>query len=120
MDESVLGRMGQVLEPAIEPLGFDWRIGVGLISSLAAREVIVSTLGTLYSYPRATEESVDDVFFDVARLLVDTTAIEHAIAEGIAFLTGDGTNKPTGILDTTPLTTRTPSVVTDSPGSSGT
>jgi ferrous iron transport protein B len=40
--------MGRTLEPAIRPLGFDWKIGVGLISSLAAREVIVSTLGTLY------------------------------------------------------------------------
>ena len=58
MDASVLGRMGQVLEPAIEPLGFDWRIGVGLISSLAAREVIVGTLGTLYGVDDPTERSL--------------------------------------------------------------
>ena len=58
MDASVLGRMGQVLEPAIEPLGFDWRIGVGLISSLAAREVIVGTLGTLYGVDNPTERSL--------------------------------------------------------------
>jgi len=45
IEQSVLARMGQVMEPVIEPLGFDWRIGVGLVSSLAAREVIVGTLG---------------------------------------------------------------------------
>lgn len=62
------------------------------------------TMGTLYSYPRATEESVDDVFFNVGQLLIDVTSVEHAIAEGVAFLSGDGTNKPTGILNTAPTT----------------
>ena len=45
--DSALGQIGQVIEPAIEPLGFDWRIGIGLVTSLAAREVIVGTLGTI-------------------------------------------------------------------------
>ena len=40
--------MGRTIEPVIEPLGFDWKIGIGLITSLAAREVIVGTLGTIY------------------------------------------------------------------------
>ncbi len=48
IDESLAGTMGRTLEPLIEPLGFDWKIGVGLVTSLAAREVIVGTLGTLY------------------------------------------------------------------------
>ncbi len=39
--------MGHTIEPAIRPLGFDWKIGVGLVTSVAAREVIISTLGTL-------------------------------------------------------------------------
>jgi ferrous iron transport protein B len=46
--DSLVGTIGRTIEPVIQPLGFDWKIGVGLISSLAAREVIVSTLGTLY------------------------------------------------------------------------
>ncbi len=46
---SVAGHIGRALEPAIEPLGFDWKIGVGLVSSLAAREVIVATLGQIYA-----------------------------------------------------------------------
>jgi ferrous iron transport protein B len=58
IDESVLARMGQVIEPAIEPLGFDWRIGVGLVTSLAAREVIVGTLGTIYGVEDASDDSL--------------------------------------------------------------
>jgi len=58
MDESALGRIGHVIEPTIEPLGFDWRVGVGLVTSLAAREVIVGTLGTIYGVETADEESV--------------------------------------------------------------
>ena len=46
---SYAGRAGRLLEPIIAPLGFDWRIGIGLISSFAARETIVSTLGVVYN-----------------------------------------------------------------------
>jgi ferrous iron transport protein B len=46
--DSFAGAIGHTIEPAIKPLGFDWKIGIGLLSSLAAREVIVSTLGTIY------------------------------------------------------------------------
>ena len=46
--ESLAGTLGRTIEPLIEPLGFDWKIGVGLVTSLAAREVIVGTLGTLH------------------------------------------------------------------------
>jgi ferrous iron transport protein B len=45
---SVAGTVGRAIEPAIRPLGFDWKIGVGLVTSLAAREVIVGTLGTIH------------------------------------------------------------------------
>ncbi len=47
IEQSVVGTLGRAVEPVIRPLGFDWKIGVGLITSLAAREVIVGTLGTL-------------------------------------------------------------------------
>ena len=59
IEESALGQIGHIIEPAIEPLGFDWRIGIGLITSLAAREVIVGTLGTIYGIETADEESLD-------------------------------------------------------------
>jgi ferrous iron transport protein B len=46
--DSYAGHIGHVIEPAIRPLGFNWKIGIGLLTSLAARETIVSTLGTIY------------------------------------------------------------------------
>ena len=49
LEASAASKLGHFIEPAIEPLGFDWKIGVGLVASLAAREVIVSTLAQLYA-----------------------------------------------------------------------
>lgn len=51
------GRFGHAIEPAIEPLGFDWKIGVGLVGAFAAREVFVSTLGVVYGLGETDEES---------------------------------------------------------------
>jgi ferrous iron transport protein B len=48
LENSYAGRLGHLIEPAIAPLGFDWQIGIGIISSFAAREVIVSTLAIVY------------------------------------------------------------------------
>jgi ferrous iron transport protein B len=48
LEHSFAGNIGKAIEPAIKPLGFNWKIGIGLITSLAAREVIVGTLGTIY------------------------------------------------------------------------
>src|SRR5579883_1333599 len=48
LEHSYAAIAGKTIEPAIKPLGFDWKIGIGLITSLAAREVIVGTLGTIY------------------------------------------------------------------------
>lgn len=49
IEHSVAGQLGHAIEPLIAPLGFDWKIGVGLIASLAAREVIVATLAQIYA-----------------------------------------------------------------------
>lgn len=48
IEQSLAGTLGRAIEPVIQPLGFNWKIGIGLITSLAAREVIVGTLGTIY------------------------------------------------------------------------
>jgi ferrous iron transport protein B len=53
IEMSVAGRIGHFIEPAIEPLGYDWRIGVGLFASLAAREVMVSALAQIYAVQEA-------------------------------------------------------------------
>ncbi len=49
VERSIAGRIGHAIEPVIAPLGFDWKIGVGLVASLAAREVIVATLAQIYA-----------------------------------------------------------------------
>jgi ferrous iron transport protein B len=49
LEHSFAGQAGHALEPLIAPLGFDWKIGVGLFSSLAAREVIIATLAQIYA-----------------------------------------------------------------------
>jgi len=54
--QSILGRMGKFFEPIIKPLGWDWRIGTGIIASFAAREVVVATLGTIYNLGEDQEE----------------------------------------------------------------
>jgi len=54
---SYAGRLGQAIEPTIEPLGFDWKIGIGLIGAFAAREVFVATMGVVYGIGDADEES---------------------------------------------------------------
>jgi len=52
--QSVIGQIGHFIEPAIAPLGFDWKVGIGLVSSVLARDVMVSTMGTLYGADPAT------------------------------------------------------------------
>jgi ferrous iron transport protein B len=48
--------MGKTIEPAIKPLGYDWKIGIAVVSSFAAREVFVGTLATIYSVGNQSEE----------------------------------------------------------------
>lgn len=57
LEYSAAGRVGKAMEPLIEPMGFDWRIGVGILGAFAAREVFVSTLGVVFGIQDADEES---------------------------------------------------------------
>lgn len=56
IERSYAGQFGKAIEPALEPIGQDWRIGIGLIGSFAAREVLVSTLGLVYGIENADED----------------------------------------------------------------
>jgi len=58
LETSYAGRMGKAIEPAITPLGYDWKIGIALITSFAAREVFVGTMATLYSVGNEDEGSL--------------------------------------------------------------
>ncbi len=58
LERSALGHIGKVIEPLVRPLGYDWKIGVSIAASFAAREVFVSTMGTIYGVGEADETSV--------------------------------------------------------------
>ena len=61
LNESYLGRAGHWIEPAVRPLGWDWRIGMATLASFPAREVIIATLGTIYSLSGDVDESSEDL-----------------------------------------------------------
>jgi ferrous iron transport protein B len=56
--QSILGRLGKAIEPAVRPLGWDWRIGVAALASFPAREVVVSTLGIIYKQGKVDSEEI--------------------------------------------------------------
>jgi ferrous iron transport protein B len=56
--QSILGRLGHVLEPAVRPLGWDWRIGMAALASFPAREVVVGTLGIIYNQGKVDSEEI--------------------------------------------------------------
>jgi ferrous iron transport protein B len=67
---SAAGRLGHWIEPVLRPLGFDWQIGIGIISSFAAREVVVSTLAVVYDVGEKAAEENPDSLYDSLRKAV--------------------------------------------------
>ena len=62
LEHSYIGIVGKTIEPMIKPLGYDWKVGIGLVASFAAREVFVGTLATIYSVGSASEgENIDTI-----------------------------------------------------------
>ena len=56
LEHSFIGIIGKFIEPVIKPLGYDWKIGIGIVASFAAREVFVGTLATIYSVGSVSED----------------------------------------------------------------
>lgn len=85
LEASYAGHIGKLIEPAIKPLGFDWKIGISIITSFAAREVFVSTMATLYSV--GDEENTKSIKEKMA-LAVDASTGEkvYSKATGYALL----------------------------------
>jgi ferrous iron transport protein B len=76
---SYLGRAGQFIEPAVKPLGWDWRIGCAVIASLPAREIVVATMGVMYHFDEASGGDPED---------------RAPWSEKLRRITWDGTNRP--------------------------
>ena len=80
LENSYIGIMGKAIEPVILPLGYDWKIGIALISSFAAREVFVGTLATIYSVESDSQETIKnrmagEIRYDGTRLFNLPTGI---------------------------------------------
>ena len=58
LENSYLGLVGKAIEPSIRPLGYDWKIGIAIVSSFAAREVFVGTLATIYNVGSDEEDTI--------------------------------------------------------------
>jgi ferrous iron transport protein B len=80
-ENSYIGMVGKTIEPVLEPLGFDWRMGVGIISGVGAKELVVSTLGVMYSgyeiEAAAGSGAGDDVVVGDVTVAAATSASGH-------------------------------------------
>ena len=79
IEETLAGRIGRALAVLFEPIGFDWRISIALIPTMAAREVMVSSLATVYAVAAANDDAASDV-------LRGMIAQDWSVATGIALL----------------------------------
>jgi ferrous iron transport protein B len=87
LEHSYIGIVGKTIEPIIRPLGYDWKIGIGLVASFAAREVFVGTLATIYSVGSASEdESIDTIKTKMANERYSDGRKVFTLASGISLL----------------------------------
>ena len=87
LEHSYIGIIGKTIEPVIKPLGYDWKIGIGLVASFAAREVFVGTLATIYSVGSASEsDSIDTIKTKMANEKYSDGRPVFTFASGISLL----------------------------------
>jgi ferrous iron transport protein B len=86
LENSYIGYMGKAIEPAIRPLGYDWKIGIAVVSSFAAREVFVGTLATIYSVGSHSEEETTIKNRMAAEIHPETGKKVFNFATGISLL----------------------------------
>ncbi|MFK5973185.1 MAG: ferrous iron transport protein B [Flavobacteriaceae bacterium] len=84
LEKSYIGYMGKAIEPMVKPLGYDWKIGIALITSFAAREVFVGTLATIYSVGSDEGDTITNRM--AAEINVDTKKPLFNLASGISLL----------------------------------
>ncbi|MFK7787503.1 MAG: nucleoside recognition domain-containing protein, partial [Crocinitomicaceae bacterium] len=85
LESSYIGIMGKAIEPAIEPLGYDWKIGISLITSFAAREVFVGSMATIYAIEDDGEENTPLVEKMKAARRNDGTPV-YTLATGLSLM----------------------------------
>lgn len=85
LEHSYIGIIGKAIEPAIKPLGYDWKIGIGVVTSFAAREVFVGTLATIYSVGSSSEDE-DTIKSKMAAEVHSNGKKVFTLASGISLL----------------------------------
>jgi ferrous iron transport protein B len=83
LEQSYLGQIGKFIEPAFEPIGMDWKMAVALQAGLAAKEVVVSTLGVLYSLGADVDEENESL----AKVLSNNISFASAVAFIVVIMT---------------------------------
>ena len=87
LEHSYIGIVGKTIEPIIKPLGYDWKIGIGLVASFAAREVFVGTLATIYSVGSASEnKSIETIKIKMSNERYENGNKVFTFASGISLL----------------------------------
>jgi ferrous iron transport protein B len=86
LENSYAGKLGKAIEPAIKPLGFDWKIGIALITSFAAREVFVGTMATLYSVGEESDENSSTLREKMAAATWPNGTKVYTLATGISLM----------------------------------
>jgi ferrous iron transport protein B len=85
LENSYAGILGKLIEPAIKPLGYDWRIGIALITSFAAREVFVGTMATLYSVGNDNEQEIK-LTEKMAQAKLENGKSVYTVASGVSLM----------------------------------
>lgn len=87
LEHSFIGIVGKTIEPVIKPLGYDWKIGIGLVASFAAREVFVGTLATIYSVGSSVEnDGIETIKTKMANERYEDGTKVFTFASGISLL----------------------------------
>ncbi|MGB5238588.1 MAG: nucleoside recognition domain-containing protein, partial [Flavobacteriaceae bacterium] len=84
LEHSLIGNIGKSFEPLVKPLGYDWKIGIAILTSFAAREVFVGTLATIYSVGNDQEETIKGRM--AAEINQDTKKPLFNLASGISLI----------------------------------
>ena len=86
LQQSFAGMLGRFIEPAIKPLGYDWKIGIALITSFAAREVFVGTMATLYSVGGSADENSRTLHDKMNAAVKEDGTKVYTLATGLSLL----------------------------------
>lgn len=86
LQNSFAGTMGRAIEPAIRPLGYDWKIGIALVTSFAAREVFVGTMATLYSVGDGADENSTTLRTKMSAALREDHSKVYTLATGLSLM----------------------------------